>query len=54
MQSIIKYKRFIFLGLGFILLPLIVPIFSSTIDVIFNLGVVLGTEIRHILTGFMC
>lgn len=53
MQSIVK-NRFFLLGIGFLSLPIIVPVISSISNVIFTLGVELGTNIRYILEGFSC
>ena len=54
MLDLIKPKRFAILLIGFLLLPVIVPILSNAIEVIFNYGVELGTYLRHMIAGFSC
>ncbi|MDD3187741.1 MAG: hypothetical protein PHD02_04675 [Bacilli bacterium] len=54
MQYLIKYKKLIIITILIILLPIIIPILLNIEDVLFKLGIELGTHIRYILEGYMC
>ncbi|MCI5836177.1 MAG: hypothetical protein MR227_05790 [Firmicutes bacterium] len=54
MHALIKPKRFIILAIGFLLLPIIVPLLSNMIELIFNYGVEIGTYLRHLIAGYSC
>ena len=54
MSAIVKPKRFLVLLMGFILLPLIIPPISNTIDFIYNSGVKIGTELRYLISNHKC
>ncbi len=53
MQYLVKYKKQILYSLGIILIPVILPFLSTIINIIFKLGVELGTNIRCIVEGII-
>lgn len=53
MQCIIKYKKYIIYILGIALIPVILPLLSTITNVLFKLGVELGTNIRCIVEGLI-
>ncbi len=53
MQCIVKYKKHILYLVGIVLTPIILPILSTITNVIFKLGIELGTNIRYIVEGII-